>query len=108
MLRVFYASKTNDTNAKRKNKLIAEAAKLTIKIYGEIEVWSSKTEMLEGKIKNPETIIPGWGGVDFELDDEINPNLSEKGCLIKEIVFGKIVDPKYENQELNGIEKIII
>ena len=106
MLRVFYASKTNDANAKRKNKLIAEAAKLTIKIYGEIEVWSSKTERLEGKIKNPETIIPGWGGVDFELDDEINYKV---GLVLNK----KVGDTIIEGEELlkiylNKIHGIIL
>lgn len=108
MLKIFYASKTNDIAAKKKNKSIADAAKATIKEYGYIEVWSSITGCQEAKIKNSETILPGWGGIDFELDDEIDQRLSEKGCLIKEIVFGKIIDTKHENQEIDGIERIII
>lgn len=108
MLKIFYASKTNDLAAKKRNKAIAEAAKATIKEYGYIEVWSSVSGCQETKIKNPETILPGWGGIDFELDNEINPALSEKGCLVKDIVFGKLIDTKHENQEIEGVERIII
>lgn len=108
MLRLFYASKDSDLAAKKRNKLIADAAKATIKEFGSIEVWSSISGQLEGKIKNPETILPGWGGVNFELDDEINPALAVKGCLIQKIEFGKIIDSKHENQEIEGIERIII
>lgn len=108
MLKIFYSSGANDAAAKKRNKAIADAAKATIKEYGYIEVWSSVSKQPVAKIKNPETILPGWGGIDFELDDEINPALSEKGCLVKEIVFGKIVDTKHENQEIEGIDRIII
>lgn len=108
MLRIYYASDTKDNVAKKKNKAIAEAAKATIKEYGYVEVWSSKTNQREAIIKNPETIYPGWGGVDFEMDDEINPSLAEKGCLIKEIIMGKIIDTKHEDQEISGIDRIII
>ena len=41
MLRIFYASKDNDLAAKKRNKLIADAAKATIKEFGSVEVWSS-------------------------------------------------------------------
>lgn len=43
MINIFYASETNDAAAKKKNKKIADAAKNTIKEYGFIEVYSSKS-----------------------------------------------------------------
>ena len=38
MINIFYGSKTNDAAAKKENKRIAEAAKLTIKEVGPIDV----------------------------------------------------------------------
>lgn len=108
MLNIFYCSEKNDAAAKKKNKAIADAAKATIKEMGYIEVYSSKTGNCEMKIKNEETIIPYWGGVNFELYDEIDSSLCEKRGLVKEIIMGKIIDSKHENQEINGIERIII
>lgn len=108
MLKIWFDSGTKDIVAKKKNKAIADAAKNTIKELGYIEVYSSKTNMREMKISNEETVVPYWGGVDFELDDEIDSSLCERRGLVKEIVFGKIIDTKHENQEINGIERIII
>ena len=108
MINIFYASETNDAVAKKKNKKIAEAAKNTIKEYGFIEVYSLKSNQREAVIKDKEAIIPYWGGVSFELDDEIDPALAKKGSLINEICFGKMPDPKNPEQEILGIEKIII
>lgn len=108
MLRIYYKSEGNDAAAKKKNKALADAAKVTIKEYGYVEVWSKKTNQLEAKIKNPETIIPGWGGVDFELDDEIDSSLAEKGCLVQKIEMAKIDDVKHSNQSINCIYRIII
>ena len=108
MINIFYASETNDAAAKKKNKKIAEAAKNTIKEYGFIEVYSLKSNQREAVIKDKEAIIPYWGGVSFELDDEIDSALAKKGSLINEICFGKMPDPKNPEQEILGIEKIII
>ncbi len=108
MLNIFYCSPTNDAEAKKKNKAIAEAAKATIKELGYIEVISSKTGQREIKISNEEGVVPYWGGVNFELDDEIDPSLCEKRGLVKEIVFGTIIDSKHENQEIRGIDQIIM
>lgn len=108
MINIFYASETSDAAAKKKNKKIAEAAKNTIKEYGFIEVYSLKSNQRAAVIKDKEAIIPYWGGVSFELDDEIDSALAKKGSLINEICFGKMPDPKNPEQEILGIEKIII
>lgn len=108
MITVFYGSDTNDAVAKKKNKKIAEAAKNTIKEYGHVEVFSSKTNRIEGLIKDKENIIPYWGGVSFELDDEIDPSLCEVRGIVKEIVMGKIPDSKHPEQAIDGIERLII
>lgn len=108
MLTVFYSSETNDSVAKKKNKKLAEAAKNTIKEYGFVEVFSSKTNRREGLIKDKENIIPYWGGVSFELDDEIDPSLCETRGIVKEIIIGKIPDSKHPEQTIDGIERIII
>ena len=108
MINIFYASETNDAAAKKRNKKIAEAAKNTIKEYGYIEVYSSKNGQRAAIIKDKETIIPYWGGVSFELDDEIDSALAQKGNLVHEICFGSIPDPKAPDQEMLGIEKIFI
>lgn len=108
MLRIYYKSEGNDAVAKKKNKIIAEAAKNTIKENGFVEVWSKKTNQLEAKIKNSETILPGWGGIDFELDDEIDPMLAEKGCLVQGIEMIKIEDVKHPGQTIDCIYRIII
>ena len=108
MINIFYLIQTNDAVAKKKNKKIADAAKNTIKEYGFIEVYSSKSGQKAAIIKDKEAIIPYWGGVSFELDDEIDSALAKKGILVNEICFGKIPDPKNPDQEVLGIEKIII
>ena len=108
MINIFYASETSDVAAKKKNKKIADAAKNTIKEYGLIEVYSSKSGQRAAIIKDKEAIVPYWGGVSFELDDEIDSALAKKGNLINEILFGKMPDPKNPEQEVLGIEKIII
>ena len=108
MLNIFYCSSKNDAAAKKENKMIAEAAKATIKEIGYIEVYSLKTKQREIKISNEEGIVPYWSGVNFELDDEIDSSLCEKRGTVKEIVFGTIIDSKHENQEIRGIDRIII
>lgn len=108
MIDIFYASETSDAVAKKRNKKIADAAKNTIKEYGYIEVYSSKNGQRAAVIKDKEAIIPYWGGVSFELDDEIDPALAQKGKLVQEICFGTIPDPKNPEQEVLGIEKILI
>ena len=79
MLRIIYNSPSSEVADKKKNKQIAESAKLTIKEYGGIEVYSSVYKSIVGKISNAETIIPGWLGIDFEADDEIEPKAFKKG-----------------------------
>jgi hypothetical protein len=108
MINIFYTSETNDVAAKKKNKKIADAAKNTIKEYGFIEVYSLKSGQKAAVIKDKEAIIPYWGGVSFELDDEIDPALAQKGNLVNKICFGGIPDPKNPEQEILGIEKILI
>lgn len=108
MINIFYGSKTNDAAAKKENKRIAEAAKLTIKEVGPIDVISSKTGGVVAIINNKDTIIPYWGGVNFELSDEIDSALCEKRGLVKEICYGAIPDKKDPKVEARGIEKIII
>lgn len=108
MINIFYGSKTNDAAAKKENKRIAEAAKLTIKEVGPIDVISSKTGGVVAIINNKDTIIPYWGGVNFELSDEIDSALCEKRGLVKEICYGTIPDKKDPKAEARGIEKIII
>lgn len=108
MIKLWYNSDGSDIVAKKKNKKIADLAKLTIKEMGYVEVWSSKTKQLEAKIKDPEKIEPYWSGIDFELYDEIDPTLCEKRGIVKEIIMGKMIDTKHENQEIDAIDRIII
>lgn len=108
MINIFYASETNDNVAKKQNKLIADAAKATIKNLGFIEVYSSKTGTSEMRISNAENITPYWGGVSFELDDEMSQALFEVNGVVKEIVMGYINDPKKEGETIRAIEKIIV
>lgn len=108
MLNLWYNSEGSELIDKKKNKRIADIAKLTIKEMKYIDVWSSKTKQYEGKIKDPEKIIPYWSGVSFELFDDIDPSFCEKRGVIKEIIFGKIIDTKHENQEVDAIDRIII
>jgi hypothetical protein len=107
MLKIIYNSPSSELADKKKNKQIAEAAKLSIKELGSIEVYSSMYNSVVGKIANAETIVPGWFGVDFETEDEIEPNAYKKGCLAQEIVFGKIYDQKHDAY-FEGIERIVI
>lgn len=107
MLKILYNSPSAELVDKKNNKILADTAKLSIKELGYIEVYSSVYNSVVGKITNVETIIPGWHGVDFETEDEVDPNAYKKGCLAQEIVYGKIYDQKHDCY-FDGIEKIII
>lgn len=108
MLNLYYCSKGHEIADKKKNKMIADTMKLTIKENGYVEIFSSILNEEVGKVKNSEAIIPGWGGIAIEADDEIEPRAFKHGCKVQKIEFGKIVDRKHENQELDAIYQIII
>lgn len=109
MLRIYYQTRIQDQDlAKKDNRRLADAAKNTIKEYRSIDVYSSVVKRVVGYVKNPEAIRPGWGGVEFEADDEIEPATFRQGCLAQEIVEGKIIDTKHGDAELDGIVRIVI
>lgn len=109
MLKIYYQTKIQDQNlAKKDNKRLAEAAKNTIREYRSIDVYSSVVKRVVGYVKNAETIRPGWGGVEFEADDEIEPATFSQGCLVQDIEEGKIIDTKHDDAEIDGITRIVI
>lgn len=104
--RILYKSENSDKEAKKTNKRLADVCKNTIKEFGEIEVWSKKSNQKIGKITNKEEILPFWGSVDFTLEDPIpDYELSNNG-LIEEIIYGKTFSSK--NEELDIVDKIIV
>lgn len=109
--RLYYKDESikDDKEGKKEYKRIADLAKLTLKFYKKIEVYSESQKQVVAYVKDSEEgINPGWCGIDFLLDDMIPDLYFENGGMIKKITFGTVIDSKHEDQEIEIVDQLVI
>lgn len=104
--RILYLSKTNDKLGRKENKKLADICKETIKEFGQVEVWSKKSNQKISYFKNKEEIYPFWGNTDIALEEPVADSELTSNGVIQEVEYGSYVNSK--NQEITIINKVVV